>query len=743
MAFHTTKQKNTMQNKTLQTLIVLGALLIVQLSFSQSKISGFSEDGAKEQMVIEKEMDQLINPQNIDEWVKYMSAEPHHVGSPYTKKVVEFMEKKFNSWGYDTKIEEYHVLFPTPKTRLVELLEPEKFTAKLFESAYEEDPATQQRDLQLPPFNAFSIDGDVTAELVFVNYGIPADYELLDQMGIDVKGKIVIAKYAGSWRGIKPKLAAEKGAIGCLIYSDPKDDGYFRGDVYPKGAFKPEYGVQRGAVMDLPLRPGDPLTPYVGATKKAKRIDRSEAETLTKIPVLPISYQDALPLLRALGGEVVPNPWKGALPITYHTGPGPAKVRLKVEFNWDIKPAYNVVATMKGSTYPDEWIIRGNHHDAWVHGASDPISGMAALMEEARVVAELAKKGQAPLRTIKYIGWDAEEPGLLGSTEWVEHHAEELREKAVAYINTDGNSRGYIYGGGSHAFEKLWNEVINEVTDPQTGKSIAERRKAIDAYYSPDAQKLSKLNAPKLNLSALGSGSDYSPFFQHLGISSFNIGFGGEGSGGEYHTIYDTYNHYSTFKDPGFEYGGTLAKTAGRLTLRLANSTRLPFYYSNLHTTIEGYLKEVIELADNKRASAERTNQLLESNLYELVKDPLGRNQTFKPQKQKEVPHFNFADLQNALEDFGEVCQKVDASDTGSINSKLYRAEQQLIHAEGLPRRPWYRHVIYAPGFYTGYGVKTLPGIREAIEQEDWEEVQVQIDLVTSKIRMISKFLSE
>ena len=727
----------------MKNLLLISLILSCLISNAQQLISGFSSEQSEKQSELESTFDSLLNADNIDTWVKRMSARPHHVGSPYTLENVKFMESMFKEWGYETEITEYQVLFPTPKLRLVELVSPTRYKAKLFEEAFKSDPATGQRSEQLPPYNAFSIDGDVTAELVFVNYGIPADYEKLEQMGVDVKGKIVIAKYAGSWRGIKPKLAAEKGAIGCLIYSDPMDDGYFRGDTYPKGAFKPETGVQRGAVLDLPLRPGDPLTPYYGATKDAERLSIEDAETLTKIPVLPISYKDALPLLKALGGQVVPNQWKGALPITYHTGPGPAKVHLKLEFNWELQPAYNIIAKLKGSQYPDQWVIRGNHHDAWVHGASDPVSGMAALMEEARVVGELAKQGNIPKRTIVYCGWDAEEPGLLGSTEWVEDHADELKNKAVIYINTDGNSRGFVSGGGSHSLERMWNEVINDVPDPQKDVSIAERRWARDIYSASPAGKKVLINNRYQKLGALGSGSDYSPFFQHLGIPSLNIGFGGESSGGEYHTIYDTYKHYSQFKDPGFKYGIALAKTTGRITMRTANSERLPFYFSTLHSTINGYIKEVIELADQMRQMTEVNNSLVDKGVFEKVKDPRGQVLTFSEEKAESVPHFDFSPLLNAIDNLELAVAAIDINNSSSINEKLYKAEQQLMLENGLPRRPWFRHSIYAPGFYTGYGVKTLPGIRESIEERDWESVQEQINIVAEKLNNLSSFMTK
>eukprot|EP01132_Coremiostelium_polycephalum_P014987 gene14987-18148_t len=451
---------------------------------------------------------------------------------------------RFKSYGWDAQIETYYVLFPTPKTRLLELTYPNTYTALLKEPPLKED-ATSAQEGQLPTYNAWSADGDVEAELVYVNFGLPEDYERLDKLGISVKGKIVIARYGRSWRGIKPKVAQEHGAIGCIIYSDPKEDGYYQGDVYPKGAFKNEYGVQRGSVMDMVVYPGDPLTPNIGATKNAERISRAEAKNLLKIPVLPISYHDAQPLLAAIEGPVAPEEWRGALPITYHIGPGKAKVHLNLSFDWKTVPAYNVVATLKGSTWPEEWIIRGNHHDAWVNGAGDPISGLAAELEEAKAIGILVKNGYKPKRTLKYIAWDGEEPSLLGSTEWAEHHAAELQQKAVVYINSDGNGRGFLEAGGSHALSNLVAEVAKDVKDPQTGVSIYERKRA---------GEIAKARA-------LGTGSDYSAFLQHLGIPSLNLGFGGEDSGGEYHSIYDSYDDYSRFKDPDFSYGQSLSQT--------------------------------------------------------------------------------------------------------------------------------------------------------------------------------------
>jgi N-acetylated-alpha-linked acidic dipeptidase len=716
--------------------------MVSNLSFSQKSILGYSKESGEAQLKAEEKFDSYLSTKNIDDWIKRLSARPHHVGSPYGKANAEYMRDLFKSWGYDAELETYYVLFPTPKSRLLELTGSNPYKAKLEEPALKEDGTSNQKSEQLPVYNCWSPDGDVTGELVFVNYGVPDDYIQLERMGIDVKGKIVIAKYGGSWRGIKPKVAQEHGAIGCIIYSDPQGDGYFQGDVYPKGPFKNEFGAQRGSVLDMPIYPGDPLTPNYGSTQEAKRIDRKDAPNLLKIPVLPISYSDAKPLLQALGGPVAPEKWRGALPITYHVGPSVAKVRLKLEFNWDTKPAYNVIAKIRGTQFQDEWVIRGNHHDAWVNGANDPVSGMAALLEEARGVSELMKTGWKPKRTIIYCAWDAEEPSLMGSTEWVEDHWDELSDKAVAYINSDSNGRGFFDADGSHTLETMVNEIAKEVIDPQTGVTVLERRKSADAAQASTVKAKKEILAKKnLSIGALGSGSDYSPFIQHLGIASLNLGFGGEDAGGEYHSIYDSYDHYKRFKDPTFEYGVALAKTAGRATMRLTNADVLPFDFKAFQKTVSTYATEVTSLIETMRESTELENQMIAEKRYVLANDP---TENFNPPASKEpVPFLNFSSLQNAVANleksaatFSDLYAANPKPNTNivNLNKLLFQSERKLLSETGLPRRPWYKHTIYAPGFYTGYGVKTLPGIREAIEQRNWKEAQEQIESVTAAL---------
>ena len=711
-------------------------------------ISGFSEQNAAKQVELEARFDQSLSNVAIGETIKELSSHPHHLGSARGKQVAEYILARFKDWGLDAKIETYQVLFPTPKTRLLEMTCPTTYKAILKEPALKEDATSGQQD-QLPTYNAWSADGDVTGELVFVNYGLPEDYEQLDALGIDVKGKIVIAKYGRSWRGIKPKVAQEHGAIGCIIYSDPKDDGYAKGDVYPKGAFKSEYGVQRGSIMDMVIYPGDPLTPNVGATETAKRLTRTEATNLLKIPVLPISYHDAQPLLAALEGTVAPADWAGGLPITYHIGPGKTKVHLKLAFDWKMVPAYDVIGMIKGSEAPDEWIIRGNHHDAWVNGAGDPVSGLAALMEEAKALGSLTKTGWKPKRTMVYCAWDGEEPGLLGSTEWVEDHEAELQKKAVVYINSDGNGRGFLGAEGSHALETMVYEVANSIMDPQTHVSVYERQKAQKAVNATGAQsKKEELGKKELKLGAMGSGSDYSSFIQHIGVPSLNLGFGGEDNGGEYHSIYDSYDNYSRFKDPGFHYGVVLSKTAGHAALRMANADVLPFDFRSLHKTIEGYVTNLTGQLDQMRESTSVENRLIKENYYTLAGDPTKHYKT--PQSKVDVPYLDFSPLQNALfalsksaAQLSETWQKaVGTGKADTLNRRLYQAEQQLLSPNGLPRRSWYRHTLYAPGFYTGYGVKTLPGIREAIEQRNWKEAQEQIVVDAEAINRLASYLS-
>jgi N-acetylated-alpha-linked acidic dipeptidase len=715
-------------------MIPAGALAVLLAAAPDATpLLGFSDASAAAQRELEARYDTHLRAADLGEWMDRLAAHPHHLGSPWGLKNAEFLAEQFRSWGYDTRIEEFQVLFPTPKVRLLEMVAPTRFRAALAEPVLAQDRTSGQQAEQLPVYNAYSIDGDVTGDLVYVNFGVPADYEELERRGIDVKGKIVLARYYGSWRGIKPKVAAEHGAVGCIIFSDPHEDGFFNGPVYPEGGWRGDQSAQRGSVADMPLYPGDPLTPGVGAVAGAQRLSVKDAPTLTRIPVLPISYGDALPLLRALGGPVAPAAWRGSLPVPYRLGPGPARVRLKLEFDWSLRPLRNVIAVLRGKELPDQWIVRGNHHDAWVNGATDPVSGLVAMMAEAKAVAALARAGQGPRRTLVYAAWDGEEPGLLGSTEWAEQHGDELRARAVAYINSDSNSRGTLSAAGSHSLERFVGQVARDVTDPARNVSVGERLRAQRIVSARNAEdRKDAWDRRDLRIDALGSGSDYTPFLQHLGIASLNLSYDGEDEYGQYHSIYDSIDHYRRFQDEGFMYGLVQARTTGRAMLRLANADVLPFEFTNVAETVGRYVKQLTKLADDTREQADESARRARERIDLLAADA---RFPFVPKAPAEpVPHVNLAPLQNAVDRLERAARAyerayagaagaLDASRRAAVDAVLLRTERAFTRPEGLPRRPWYRHQVYAPGWYTGYGVKTVPAVREAIEQERFDEV--------------------
>ena len=734
--------------------VAIASILFVGISLAplgkhvaadEQPLFGYSAESSRAERQWEEKLRAIPSPDNLRSYMQKLSAHPHHVGSPYDKENAQWIAAKFKEFGLDTHIEQFDVLFPTPKERVVELVEGgPKFVAKLQEPALPQDPTSSQQAEQLPTYNAYSIDGDVTAPLVYVNYGIPEDYEQLERLGISVQGKIVIARYYHSWRGIKPKVAAEHGAIGCLIYSDPHEDGFVQGETFPAGAYRPPDGVQRGSVADMPFYPGDPLTPGVGATNDAKRLKVEEAPTITKIPVLPISYADAQPLLAALTGRVAPEGWRGGLGITYHVGPGPAKVHLKVKSNWDIKPLYDVIGKIPGSVFPDEWVIRGNHHDGWVNGAEDPISGQVAMLEEARSLGELVKSGWKPKRTIIYCAWDGEEPGLLGSTEWAEQHYDELRAHGVAYINSDGNGRGYLGIEGSHTLEKFSNDIAHEIFDPETKltawkrQQLREISKAKTPEQREEIRKRSDLRIP-----ALGSGSDYTAFLQHDGVASLNIGFGGEDDGGIYHSIYDDFYWYTHFSDTDFVYGRALAQTGGMAMMRLADADLLPFEFGDFADTVQTYLKELKALSQKMQDDILERNKEIEEGVFKATNDP--KRPLVPPPAEAVPPHLNFAPFENAVDaltrsaaEYRKALEQANANggaalasaSLAEVNKMLINSERKLTTAEGLPNRSWFKHQLYAPGFYTGYAAKTVPAVREAIEQKQWQRADEGIVVV-------------
>ena len=707
-----------------------------------SPLFGFSADESGAEESVEQRFDSDLNPADLSAWMKNLSSEANHVGSPHDKANAEFVRDQLKKWGWDAQIEVFYPLYPTLKEHTLELVAPTKFVAALKEPTVAGDDTSSRTD-GMGPYNVYGADGDVTGDLVYVNYGMPDDYKDLARRGIDVKGKIVITRYGEGWRGLKPKLAQEHGAIACIIYSDPEGDGYAQGDVYPKGGWRAADGVQRGSVADMPVYSGDPLTPGVGATKNAKRLPISEAKTLMKIPVIPISYGDAQPLLTALAGPVAPKSWRGALPITYHIGPGPAKVHLAISSDWSQKPLYDVIARMPGSQKPDEWIVRGNHRDAWVFGAWDPLSGHVDMMAEAKAIGALLKSGWRPKRTLVYASWDGEEPGLLGSTEWAETHAEELQHKTVLYLNSDTNSRGFLEVGGSHSLQRLVNDVAAGVRDPETGVTSEERLRAktlVDGYEKGASEREKKdatmaAAGGDLAIEALGSGSDFTPFLQHLGITSLSIEYGGESDqAGVYHSKYDSFDHYVRFGDPGFVYGIAETETVGHVILRVADADVLPLQFAGFAQAVDGYVGELHDLTEQKRKAAEELGKLLDRNAFTLASDPT--RPVLAPERDPEVPYLDLTPLDNvaarlkkSAKAYDDLYTKLEAgtskltpAQSRELDELLRGMEGTLLYARGLPGRDWYKHLIYAPGLYTGYGVKTLPGVREAIEQNRWDE---------------------
>ena len=712
---------------------------------------GYSVQGSVVQDQWEKNFRDGISPANIRENMRRLSAHPHHVGSAYDKDNAEWILSKFKEWGYDAKIETFTVLFPTPKVRALEMLRPTPFRAALEEPVVAQDPTSDQTSEQLPTYNAYSADGDVTAPLVYVNYGNREDYEQLDRLGISVKGAIVIARYGHGWRGIKPKVAAEHGAIGCIIYSDPSGDGYFKGDAFPGGGWRPSGGAQRGSVMDTDY-PGDPLTPGVGATQTAKRLALKDAKTITKIPVLPISYSDALPLLSALQGPVAPEEWRGALAITYHVGPGPAVVHLEVTSNWDIKPIYDVIATLPGAKSPDQCVIRGNHHDAWVNGADDPISGQAAMLEEARMLSMLRRQGWAPSRTIVYCAWDGEEPGLLGSVEWVETHLQELQSRAVAYINSDGSERGFLSAGGTQDLQDFISGVARAVADPETPLSVFERAHLAAIAKAKDADERSDLRKRSdLVLEALGDGSDFTAFQDYAGISTLDLSFGDEADGDQYHSIYDDFYWYTHFVDIDFTYGRALSQTAGTAVLRLADAEFVPVDYAPQARAIEKYAADLEKLLRDKQEEFTERNTELTEGVFAAINDP--RRPMLTPPTETIPPFMNFAPLKNSIsalhksaEHFSDALNAFNTKGSPRlpdesltlINADLIHISRLFLNPRGLPERPWFKNQIYAPGAYTGYGAKPIAAIREYMDEKKWVEAEAQVPQVSQVLTAVA-----
>jgi N-acetylated-alpha-linked acidic dipeptidase len=703
--------------KPVVSLALAGALTYPAYSQSQAMRGFLTKDFANERKT-EQQAQAIPDPARLRKYMDFLASEPHHAGSPRSKVVAEYLLGTLKEWGLDARIEQFEALLPYPTVRQVEVVGPKPYIAKLREPPVPEDPDSSDVG-GLPPYNAYAASGDVTAEIVYVNFGVPEDYQWLEKQRIDVKGKIVIARYGKSWRGIKAKVAAEHGAIGCLIYSDPHEDGYFESDVYPAGPMRPPEGVQRGSVMDMPLYPGDPLSPGWASEAGSKRLTISEAKSLMKIPVLPLSYADAQPILDQLAGPVVPREWRGALPITYHAGSGPVRVHIKTDYDWSTRPLYDVIATIPGSQSPDEWVIAGNHHDAWVNGADDPVSGTVALLETARALAALQKQGWKPKRTIKIALWDGEEFGLLGSTEWGEKHQDELKQKAVAYLNSDSTAKGWLHVSGSHTLEDFAAEIAGSVTQPGGNTSLADaslnRPPSDDSEEPPPAKK-----PTTFTISALGAGSDYVVFLDYLGVASMNAGFSGQTKSGIYHSTYDSIYWYTHFSDSNFADGKALSQYTATALLRLGDSSVLPFEFGHFAKTVRSYLDDI-------QKEAQSSGQKLDFSALD---------------KQLETLRIN-GDKYDALLDAVMLKDALDAPRVNAVNQALMRSERVLTNPDGLPNRNWYKHQIYAPGFYTGYGVKTVPAVREAVDDKDWASAQKHAEAVEHCLAQMNQVVND
>jgi N-acetylated-alpha-linked acidic dipeptidase len=662
------------------------AALLVALT--THALQGFSEEQSAREREYEAAFQALVSADSCRAQSRRLTEEPHVAGTAASLAVADYIASEYGSYGLDVTPYDYEVYLPFPEEVSVTLVSP----APVYEVVGREEPWEWDKDSfgdVIAGYNAYAPDGDVTAQLVYVNRGLPEDYDALDEMGISVAGKVCIARYGESYRGVKAHVAGERGAAALLLYSDPADDGYVEGDVYPRGPQRSADAIQRGTVKYIFVHASDPLTPGWPSTPNAERLTRDEATDLPDIPVAPLSYGDAEPLLRAIAGPNAPDGWQGGLPFAYHVGPGPATVHVRVVSDHANRPIRNVIAMLPGTKYPDEWVILGNHHDAWTYGAADPSSGTAALLEVARCLGLLAEDGLAPKRTIVFASWDAEEFGILGSTEWAEDLADELQAKAVAYLNVDIAATGSSFGASAvPSLKRLLREVTQDVIDPATLGSIH------DAWAS-------RQDEDEPQIGSLGSGSDHSPFLGHLGIASVSMGF--HGPYGVYHAMQDNFYWMENFGDPGFRYHAAMAKVWGLVALRLANAEALPFDYA-------AYAEELLEATDA---------------LEDDYPDALDESR-------------RVVALRSALSRWAMAAETM--SDDATPRD-IYRMERLLTSDAGLPRRPWFRHLIYAPGWRTGYAAVVFPGVRDALDMGDTAQLSSQLTLLVGACERVADAL--
>jgi N-acetylated-alpha-linked acidic dipeptidase len=691
-------------------------------------LDGFTPDGARTERELEDRFRAVPKPDSAREHLRQLTKEPHVTGTQEDYQTALYVRDRLREYGIQADLKEYQVLLPFPKSPTVlELIAPRRLRLALQEAAIPEDPSSSNKKI-IPLFNGYSATGDVTAPLVYVNYGLPDDYAALKKLNVDVKGKIVIARYGRSFRGVKARVAEENGAVGCIIYSDPADDGYTQGDVYPKGPWRPETSAQRGSVQYLFIHPGDPLTPGTPATPGTPRLKQSEATNLTKLPVQPISYGDARKLLEPLRGAVRPAGFQGGLPFAYHVGgTNDVQVHLKTDMEFKTMTIWDVVGRIEGDAERDRWLVLGNHRDAWTFGAVDPNSGTASMLELARGFGELLKQGWKPRRTIILCSWDGEEQGLLGSTEWAEDNAAELKEKAVAYLNVDVAVSGPNYGASSvPTLWKLVRAATRDVRDPKTGKTVYQAWQDHEREQRPDPEMTDAsagTDTPiaEARIGALGSGSDYTPFLQHLGVTSLDMGFGGDY--GVYHSAYDSFTWMSKFGDPNFVYHVAAAQLWGTIALRLADAPALPLDYGDYADQIRDFINETVKTAQRRKLADSFDSKALLDATKDLS-DEANRTRARRDELLNDTNSRAVARLRK-------------------LNDSLLAAERALTDARGLRGRPWFQHQIYAPGFYTGYAAQPLPDLRQAIDDRNTTNAREAAQRITEAIRRATQVLKD
>lgn len=677
-------------------------------------LDGFSAARASEQRRWEEVFRAVPDQKSAREHLRQLTLEPHIAGTREDYATALYVRDLWRSYGLSADLKEYEVWLNYPKSQSVlELITKGRERLSVREAVVTVDPTSANSKIT-PLFNGYSATGDITAPLVYANYGLPGDYEDLKKAGVDVKGKIVLVRYGNSFRGVKAKVAEDNGAIGCIIYSDPADDGYMQGDVYPKGPWRPVASGQRGSVQYLFDYPGDPLTPGRPAIPGEPRLKPEEVTDLPRIPVQPIAYDVAQKILSQLKGPVRPGGFQGGLPFAYHVGGGnEVQVHLKTDMDYKLRTIWDVVARLEGDEEKDRWVVLGNHRDAWVFGAVDPNSGSSAMMEVARGFGELLKQGWKPRRTIILCSWDAEEYGLIGSVEWAEEFAAELREKAVAYLNLDAAVSGPNFGASSvPSLWKLLRAATRDVKDPKTKKSVYQQWQDRAHENRPEGAA----NTREARIGALGSGSDYTPFLQHLGIPSTDMGFGGDY--GVYHSAYDSFYWMDHFGDPGFHYHVAAAQLWGTLALRLANADGLSFDYTDYATQIREFFKEAIELARTRKLAASLDDKAMSEAIDDFAKEAA------RIERERQ-----------------EAVRDSDGDRLRKINDALIQAERQFTDDRGLRGREWYKHQIYAPGFYTGYAAQPLTDFRQALEDRNAANAKESLERIVEAIKRATKTL--